>query len=53
MQRDLVERAKAGDLDAFSELARISTSEVCYVAVTYRSELGMKMTSQVENPGCF
>lgn len=36
-----------------SELAYISTGEICYLAVTYTSELGMKMTSQIENPGCF
>jgi hypothetical protein len=36
-----------------SELAYISTAELCYVAVTYTSSLGMKLTSQVQNPGCF
>lgn len=36
-----------------SELAYISTAELCYFAVSYRSELGMKMTGQVINPGCF
>lgn len=32
MQRDLVERAKAGDLDAFSELARVSVGRLYVVA---------------------
>jgi hypothetical protein len=34
------------------ELAYISTADLCYVAVTYMSEVGMKMTSQVTNPAC-
>ena len=34
-----------------SELAYISTAEICYVAVTYTSSLGLKLTSQVQNPG--
>jgi hypothetical protein len=34
------------------ELAHISTSRLCYLAVTYRSELGMTMTSQLANPAC-
>ncbi len=36
-----------------NELSYISTGELCYVAVTYASELGVKLTSQVQNPGCF
>jgi hypothetical protein len=35
------------------ELAYITTSSLCYVAVSYQSELGMKMTSQTVNPSCF
>lgn len=36
-----------------NELSYISTSNLCYLAVSYTSELGMKMTSQVTNPVCF
>jgi hypothetical protein len=36
-----------------SELSYVSTAELCYVAVTYSSSIGMKLTSQVQNPGCF
>jgi hypothetical protein len=36
-----------------NELSYISTSSLCYVAVTYASELGVKLTSQVQNPACF
>lgn len=36
-----------------NELSYISTASICYLAVSYTSELGMKMTSQVQNPGCF
>jgi hypothetical protein len=32
MQRDLVERAMAGDHDAFSELARVSIGRLYFVA---------------------
>lgn len=35
------------------ELAYVTTTRLCYVAVSYISELGMKMTSQTVNPGCF
>ncbi len=36
-----------------NELSYITTSKLCYLAVSYTSELGMKMTSQVKNPSCF
>ena len=36
-----------------NELSYITSSDLCYLAVSYTSELGMKMTSQVKNPGCF
>ena len=36
-----------------SELSYITTSKLCFLAVSYTSELGMKMTSQVKNPSCF
>jgi len=36
-----------------SELAYVQTSEICYVAVSYRSELGMKMTMSAVNPACY
>ncbi len=36
-----------------NELSYITTSRLCYVSVSYTSELGMKMTGQVRNPGCF
>jgi hypothetical protein len=36
-----------------NELSYISTAGLCYVAVSYASELGVKLTSQVQNPGCF
>jgi hypothetical protein len=36
-----------------NELSYITTSKVCYLAVSYTSELGMKITSQTVNPGCF
>jgi hypothetical protein len=36
-----------------NELSYITTSKLCYLAVSYTSELGMKMTGQVTNPGCF
>lgn len=36
----------------YQELAYISTTDLCYVAVSYRSELGMRMTSQTTDPAC-
>lgn len=36
-----------------NELSYITTSRLCYIAVSYTSELGIKMTGQVKNPGCF
>jgi hypothetical protein len=36
-----------------NELSYITSSKLCYLAVSYTSELGMKMTSQVKNPSCF
>jgi hypothetical protein len=36
-----------------SELAYVSSSEICYVAVSYVSELGMQMTMSVANPSCY
>lgn len=36
-----------------NELSYITSSKICYVAVSYTSELGMKITSQTVNPGCF
>lgn len=35
-----------------NELSYISTGDICYLAVSYTSELGMKMTGQVQNEGC-
>ena len=35
-----------------SELAYITTSEICFFQVSYQTELGMKMTTSVANPGC-
>ena len=35
------------------ELAYFSTQNICYLAVSYDSELGMRMTNQVTNPACF
>lgn len=35
------------------ELAYFTTQNICYIAVSYESELGMRMTSQVTNPACF
>jgi len=37
----------------WSELAYFTTANICYVGVTYESQLGMKMTSELYNPGCF
>jgi hypothetical protein len=37
----------------WSELAYFTTKNVCYIGVTYESQLGMKMTSELFNPGCF
>jgi len=36
-----------------NELSYINTNRLCYVAVSYASDLGMKMTSQTVNPGCY
>jgi hypothetical protein len=36
-----------------TELARIQTSGICYLAVTYASASGMKMTMSVANPACY
>jgi hypothetical protein len=36
-----------------SELAYVSTSEICYLSVSYVSELGMKMNMSVANPACY
>jgi hypothetical protein len=35
------------------ELAYFTTQNICYVAVSYESELGMRMTNQLTNPDCF
>lgn len=35
------------------ELAYFTSQSICYVAVSYESELGMRMTNQVTNPDCF
>ncbi|HTL35124.1 MAG TPA: hypothetical protein VL326_18475, partial [Kofleriaceae bacterium] len=36
-----------------SELAYISTSEICYLAISYPTALGMKMTMSAVNPSCY
>lgn len=36
-----------------SELAYLGTSEICYVAVSFPSQLGMKMTTSATNPACY
>lgn len=36
-----------------SELAYISTSEICYLAISYPTALGIKMTMSVTNPSCY
>jgi hypothetical protein len=36
-----------------NELGYFTTANICYVGVTYDSELGMKMTNDLYNPGCF
>jgi len=36
-----------------NELSYITSSRICYLAVSYTSELGMKMTGQVQNSVCF
>jgi hypothetical protein len=43
--------ANAGILS--SELAYVTTSGICYLSVSYLSELGMKMTMSVANPACY
>jgi hypothetical protein len=35
------------------ELTYVQTSEICYLALTYTSELGMKMTTRATNPACY
>jgi hypothetical protein len=35
------------------ELAYFTTQNICYIAVSYESELGMRMTNQLTNPDCF
>jgi hypothetical protein len=35
-----------------ADLAGITTSELCYVAMTYDDEVGMRVTSQIANPAC-
>jgi hypothetical protein len=37
----------------WSELAYFTTKNICYIGVTYESELGMKMTNELYNPDCF
>jgi len=36
-----------------SELAYVQSSEICYLSVSYVSELGMKMTMSVANSSCY
>ncbi len=36
-----------------SELASLSTSQICYVAASYESDLGMTMTVHAKNPACY
>ena len=43
MQRDLVERAIAGDHGAFSELARVSVGRLYVVARLYRRSQGVDL----------
>jgi hypothetical protein len=35
------------------ELAYFTTQNICYIAVSYESELGMRMTNQLTNTDCF
>jgi hypothetical protein len=35
-----------------SELAYVQTSEICFLKVSYASELGMTMAMSVANPAC-
>lgn len=35
------------------ELAYFTTQHICYIAISYESELGMRMTNQLTNPACF
>lgn len=43
----------AGTGIADYELAYFGTQHICYIAISYDSELGMRMTNQLVNPGCF
>lgn len=36
-----------------TEMASIDTSQICYVAASYESDLGMTMTVRAENPACY
>jgi hypothetical protein len=43
-----------GDAGAlYSELASLQTSQICYVAASYESDLGMTMTVRAKNPACY
>ena len=35
-----------------ADLADVSTSQLCYVGITYEDPFGMRMTSQIANPAC-
>lgn len=35
------------------ELASLQTSQICYVAASYESDLGMTMTVRAKNPACY
>lgn len=35
-----------------ADLARVTTSQLCYVAVTYSDRFGVRVTSTVSNPAC-
>ncbi|HUS29265.1 MAG TPA: hypothetical protein VMZ53_12175 [Kofleriaceae bacterium] len=37
----------------WNELSYFTTANICYVGVSYESELGMKMTNALYNTGCF
>ncbi|NVB77415.1 MAG: hypothetical protein HOV81_03390 [Kofleriaceae bacterium] len=43
--------AAAGAL--YSEMASVDTSQICYVAASYESDLGMTMTVRAKNPACY
>jgi len=36
-----------------AELAGITTAELCYFAVTYDDQVGMRVTSRIANPACY